>query len=202
MSARSITPASVVRLHTYVSSLITLNAVTGTTAFHVFSCNDLVDTNKTGPGHQPYGFDQMALLYSSFRVLRVTCTVDFKSLSDASGTNFVGLQVSNAQTLVNPEAHFNVESPHTVYKTLGGLTFPGRNNVRLRMNLIPYKFLRVKPFTQDYNGTDISSPALQCFFIIFTGAQSVTGDPGNVGVTVHLTFTARWSESKVQQASI
>ncbi len=37
MSARSITPASVVRLHTYVSSLITLNAVTGTTAFHVFS---------------------------------------------------------------------------------------------------------------------------------------------------------------------
>jgi hypothetical protein len=42
----------------------------------VMRLNSLFDPNSTGVGHQPYGFDQLALLYAKYRVL--TCHVELR----------------------------------------------------------------------------------------------------------------------------
>lgn len=36
---------------------------------YVFNMNSLYDPNRTGTGHQPYGFDNLALLYNRYRVI-------------------------------------------------------------------------------------------------------------------------------------
>lgn len=56
----------------------THNFTTGTAGVagteQVMRLNDLYDTNLTGTGHQPYGYDQMVALYNRWRVDRVRIT--------------------------------------------------------------------------------------------------------------------------------
>lgn len=46
------------------------------TAFNNFSMNSLFDPNRTGTGHQPYGFDQMTTFYNRYYVTgaKMICT--------------------------------------------------------------------------------------------------------------------------------
>ncbi|AYP28731.1 MAG: putative capsid protein [Circoviridae sp.] len=46
------------------------------TAFNNFSMNSLFDPNRTGTGHQPYGFDQLAAFYGRYYVTgaKMICT--------------------------------------------------------------------------------------------------------------------------------
>ncbi len=44
---------------------------------YVFRLNSLYDPDLTGTGHQPYGFDQFAALYSRYKVDRVHIDVLF-----------------------------------------------------------------------------------------------------------------------------
>jgi len=43
----------------------------------LFNMNSVFDPDRTGTGHQPYGYDQMASLYNRYRVLRFNYRVDF-----------------------------------------------------------------------------------------------------------------------------
>lgn len=47
---------------------VSLTASTG--GQQIYNLNSLFDPDRTGTGHQPYGFDQMAALYNRYRVLR------------------------------------------------------------------------------------------------------------------------------------
>lgn len=53
-----------------------------------FSGNSLFDPDVTGVGHQPYGFDQLASLYNSYRVFGSSIRVTFSvtSTSSSQGT--------------------------------------------------------------------------------------------------------------------
>lgn len=42
---------------------------------HVFRANSLYDPDKTGGGHQPYGFDQLCLMFNHFVVVGAQITV-------------------------------------------------------------------------------------------------------------------------------
>lgn len=49
---------------------VSINAgVAGTPAWHIFSCTSIHDPNHTGVGHQPYGHDQISVLYNHYTVL-------------------------------------------------------------------------------------------------------------------------------------
>lgn len=47
------------------SELVSTNA----NGFYAFNLNSIFDPNRTGIGHQPYGFDTLATLYNRYRVI-------------------------------------------------------------------------------------------------------------------------------------
>lgn len=47
------------------SELVSTNA----NGFYAFNLNSIFDPNRTGVGHQPYGFDTLATLYNRYRVI-------------------------------------------------------------------------------------------------------------------------------------
>lgn len=57
------------------------------------SLNSIFDPNMTGTGHQPYGHDQMALLYKNYKVYAVSFKLVFNNPS-ADGM-YVGVRVCN-----------------------------------------------------------------------------------------------------------
>lgn len=43
---------------------------------YVFNLNSVFDPNRTGVGHQPYGYDQLAALYNRYRVIGCTYVIN------------------------------------------------------------------------------------------------------------------------------
>lgn len=57
------------------SEFLAFTSTSGAVTANVFNANSLFDPNRTGTGHQPMGFDQLAVLYSRYRVFgsKITC---------------------------------------------------------------------------------------------------------------------------------
>lgn len=60
----------------YVQSVGFSNATT-LASQQIFNINSLFDPDRTGTGHQPYGFDQLAAMYNRYRVLKIRWIVNF-----------------------------------------------------------------------------------------------------------------------------
>ncbi len=60
---------------------VTFNLATVTGTQQIMNLNSIFDPDRTGTGHQPYGYDQMALLYNRYRVLRTSWKVEFGATS-------------------------------------------------------------------------------------------------------------------------
>lgn len=54
-----------------------LNLAATTGSQYSFNLNSIFDPDRTGVGHQPYGFDQLAALYNRYRVLKANWRVVF-----------------------------------------------------------------------------------------------------------------------------
>jgi len=61
--------------HRYVSlrynAVFTTSIATLVGSNQIFNLNSLFDPDRSGIGHQPYGYDQLAAIYNRYRVLRV-----------------------------------------------------------------------------------------------------------------------------------
>jgi len=68
----------------------TFTVTLGTAVQQTMNLNSLFDPDRTGVGHQPYGYDQMAALYNRYRVLRTKFKITF------------GTGVGSANVLVLP----------------------------------------------------------------------------------------------------
>lgn len=64
----------------------------------IYNLNSLFDPDRTGGGHQPYGFDTLASIYNRYRVLRTRYKIIFGA---SSMTYHVGIVLSNG-TLNTP----------------------------------------------------------------------------------------------------
>lgn len=60
-----------------------------------FLLNAIFDTNATGGGHQPYGYDQMAALYSKYLVHKTSVNVIAQTVS-GSGAMALGFSVQSS----------------------------------------------------------------------------------------------------------
>lgn len=92
-----------------------LNA--GNAYSYQFNLNSIFDPNRTGTGHQPYGHDQMALLYNRYRVINCSYSVVL-----TTGTTVVKyvcvpgneVQIFNSvdEARENPRAKFSIQTPN------------------------------------------------------------------------------------------
>lgn len=91
-----------------------------------WNLNSLWDPNRTGIGHQPYGFDQLAGLYSRYRV--IACKYVLTAVSDSANISFACLPSNEAAPPIsnvseareNPRAKFATQNPGGTLKVLKG----------------------------------------------------------------------------------
>lgn len=76
-------PARYITKHKY-SQTLQLTALNNYQ--YLFNLNSLFDPDRTGIGHQPYGYDQLAALYNRYRVIRTSYVINGIQ-SDQPGTN-------------------------------------------------------------------------------------------------------------------
>lgn len=90
----------------------------GLTGMYRFNLNSIFDPNRTGVGHQPYGFDQLATLYNRYRV--IACGWRITSPSSTANRQ-VGAIPSNESISFGTMAELK-ENPRAKYVTqmLGG----------------------------------------------------------------------------------
>lgn len=116
-----IAPRTIVRLKYHENF-----ASDGTTFDYVWNLNSLFDPNRTGTGHQPYGYDQYTALYARYRVFKVYYTL-ITCTPTAGAVYQVSVGASNDSSTVT-NASLAAESPNYVTKILSNampITFRG-----------------------------------------------------------------------------
>jgi len=63
------------------TDVVTSSLATTVGSSQVYNLNSLFDPDRTGTGHQPYGFDQMSALYNRYRVLNTRWRIVFSPSS-------------------------------------------------------------------------------------------------------------------------
>ncbi len=88
-------PGQRVVKHAY-SQIITVTSTTGTFGEHRFACNDMFDPDISTGGHQPMGFDQMALQYEHYVVLGSKISVSWTQDTSSTAPGLCGTYVRGA----------------------------------------------------------------------------------------------------------
>lgn len=95
-------------------------------AGYKWNLNSLYDPNRSGLGHQPYGFDQLSTLYNRYRV--ISCKYVLSCISDGANIQFAVLPANESLSLIgnvseareNPRCKYAVQNPGGTMKVLKG----------------------------------------------------------------------------------
>lgn len=95
---------------------------------YYYNLNSLWDPNRTGVGHQPYGYDQLAVLYNRYRV--ISCSYVVTGYSGGSVIRVGTLPLNEPITFTNmsyicenPRAQFMLQVPGGDAKMLKGKVY-------------------------------------------------------------------------------
>jgi hypothetical protein len=177
----------------------TLNATTASTDNMVFRANSLYDPNYTGAGHQPYGYDQWATLYSSWVVLRATCsfTCTPPNLSTVTPQiDNVILYITKRRT--DPTAFVDVntaiEDPYCArYVMTSGYQKQPKLSLSIDNPLMLGVDRKVYSSSLEYSGGTGSNPTIQTYIICGAGSTAAgTNNPDPVYCTAEINYFCKF----------
>lgn len=190
---------SVVKRLKYVERIQLNPALTGAIASYTFAANDLFDPNRSGTGHQPYGFDQLMALYNHYQVTGSKITI---TVTAGQNESFVyGMQLNDSLTMSSANVEAICEQPFARRKVIAA----GTNNVidltiSNTFSLAKYFGAKVNRNSlignRTYMGTETTSPTEAAFFVIWCAANGPTIDPSAIQFHVEIEYIARFSEPK------
>ncbi len=105
---------------TYTDTTTLSSGVSGSCgSIKIFSLNSLFDPDQGGVGHQPYGYDQLATLYSRYKVNAVLVTTVFTDPSEDGLVPCMQFQShNNAYDMVGKTPRQLKEQPMSVTRTI------------------------------------------------------------------------------------
>lgn len=168
-------------------------ATSGVTGTYQMNLNSLYDPDRSGIGHQPLGFDNLALLYNKYRVISTSYRIH-RCASATDPAIQIATIPSNDPSILwsvnwmkeSPRCKYIVQNPGSPSQVLRGV-----------VNL-PALTGRTKSqyMADDIFGSDVlSNPAEEC--ILYIQTSTATGDiQGNVNVSVVMTFQVEWYDPK------
>lgn len=156
------------------------------TYLQTMNLNSVYDPDRTGVGHQPYGFDQLTPIYNRYRV--IACTYSVNAYNGTTPIRFGCLPsneippIGNMDELCeNPRSRWAIQLPNGSTEQVKGAVS------------IPSLFGRTKSqYMADdrYQATNSSSPQELALLNIY--AQSLSNVPTDVQVTVTLNYLVEW----------
>lgn len=158
----------------------------------IFNLNSLYDPNRTGFGHQPYGFDPLAQLYNRYRVIscgwRITSpnTVIPRQLG-CMPSNDPGISYTTFSELKeNPRAKYVMHVPGAYALVLSGKCY-----IPSLMGRTRSQYMADDKYQADVTG----SPAELALLYIQTSKADDSADTG-ANIQVILEYTVEWFDIK------
>lgn len=164
---------------------------TNASGLYTFNLNSVFDPNRTGGGHQPYGYDQFATLYNRYRVVSCSWRVTAPS---SVGTIQLGTIASNEPIVFGSFSELK-ENPRAKYviQHVGGNVQTCKSRI-----YIPSLVGRTKAqYMADdrYQATVLTDPAELAVLNIMAANNGGVGQNGQV-VNVLLEYTVEFFDVK------
>ncbi len=176
---------------------ISFDAAAGGIDKNTFSCNSIQDPNVTGTGHQPYGNDEMAQLYDTYRVLGSKIVVQFATNVPTDVPVIVGITKNNDSVLVDTGGLDAVmERPGVVTRLL-----PPSESMILSETFSLKKTFGKNSAAISFAANVGAIPTSQFFYHIFVGSPTATSNPGVIVSVVTIDYIVQYSEPKVLSQS-
>lgn len=168
---------------------------TSSSGSYIFNLNSLFDPDRTGFGHQPYGFDNLATLYNRYRVIACGWRVQEPAGStglplttSAIASNDLSISWSNTGIMLeNPRAKYITQNPGAPAMTLRGKQY------------IPALVGRTKAqymADDSYQATVLTSPSEVAVLYLQT-FNALSGDAiAGIGLQVLLEYTVEFYDLK------
>jgi len=163
------------------SEAYTLSALNNYT--QIMNLNSVFDPNRTGIGHQPYGYDQLTPLYNRYRVISASYVIN--AYSGAAPIRFGCLPLNEVPSFINdmselcenPRAKWKVQMPQGSTSILTGKVYLPSLVGRTKS-----QYMADDRFQAQTNASPLE------LAVLFISAQSM----GNVNVDTNLTVTIEY----------
>lgn len=185
-------PNTITRKFKYCET-IEVNPTTGGVTTFSFGANNLTKPNQSLTGHQPYGFDQLMLMYNHYEVLASS----FKA-TIANSDYLVGTFM---YTKLDSDGNINTSTPQLLMEQPGvkyviGVPEQGKS-MSVRNYFSQKKFWGGrKAGDSTLCGNAASAPSDQAFFMIGLGPILTTFDAPQASITIEIEYVARLFEPK------
>lgn len=153
--------------------------------------NSIYDPNRSGVGHQPMGFDQLATLYNRYRVISCSfvingyCTTDPIRIA-AIPTNDLGITFSGVSHMIeSPRCRFIAQYPQAEPKYLKGKVYMPALAGRTKAQYM----------ADDRYQSDVTSSPLELLLLNIQAATLVDSIPTTT-LTVTLEYTVEFFDVK------
>lgn len=185
-------PKKIKVTHKYVEGL-SLSSPTGSISASLYSCNGMYDPNISGGGHQPYLFDQMALLYNHYHVIGSHIKVTFISPTTAQPAICVGILLNDDTSLTGSIFTTLNETTNSKFKYISA----GANSTTTLVNNWSAKKMFGKGTMANVSltGNISSNPSEQSYFQLYAQALDLS-TTFTVYCEVEITYIAIWNELK------
>ncbi len=172
---------------------IVYNPGVGVVSTNTFSCNSIFDPNVTGVGHQPYGADQMALLYNTYRVLGSKLVIQFSCNAPTELAVIVGITKNTDSSLIlTGGLDAIMERPGVVTRML-----PASTSMILSETFSLKQAFGKNSNALSFASSNDASPQSQMFYHIFVGSPDVASDPGKIVTVTTIDYIVQYSEPEV-----
>ena len=170
-----------------------MTCTAGAMSNYLFSCNSLYDPNKTGTGHQPMYYDQLAAIYGYYTVIGSKMTMRLTHDAGSNSAVTVALSKNEDATVTPTNVDGVIEAGWAKSKTLGESS---TDPVQLSSSWSLYQRHRTADISNDQFRADInSSPTDQTFYQISLQPTD-RASTNSYNVEVLIEYMAVWSDIK------
>lgn len=178
-----------------------LTCTSGIPSAHNYSCNSLYDPDFTGAGHQPMGYDQMALLYNHYLVAGAKITVKcIPTVPSATGNPiFWGIRVAPTSTF-GLTFDSIVENKMGRYKLLSNSQSVNSYQVQSK-GFSCKKFFNITDIKDNStmlgaNFSNTGGPSEQAFFQVFMGSVDAVSSTNTYLFDITIDYIMTCNEPK------
>lgn len=199
---RTIQQPVALRKHTYFEyHNLSAQSGVGAPGTYSYRMNSMYDPDLTSTGHQPYGFDEMMVLYTYYQVLavRFTFTLISQTTSTVDETTHiigaVGHQDVTAPTWANVEAF--IEDPTTRYMWMGPTAAvtnwrQGRRSFTAYFD--PAKFLGLNRNNEQLKAVFNANPVADAYVSIFNWSPEQGEQANALRMGVRIDFITKYTD--------
>lgn len=167
---------------------------------HKFNLNSLFDPDRTGLGHQPYGFDQLSTLYEKYRVLSASWVINGINTGDAQRAVRIAA-IPHNDNFTFPDMNLAMESPRCRYIIQGAQgsdlkTLKGWSS----MNSIVGR-TRAEYTADDKYGSSFTANPSELVLLTIMGSDLDNSGSVSISCTITLEFTAEFYDVRQQNQS-